>query len=410
MPGRSTLLGVDEALALILADVTPVGTETVTLDDAHHRTLREDVIATLSQPPFAASSMDGYAVCAKDVVAAPVELKVTGEAAAGHPYDKPLSAGEAVRIFTGAPLPENADAIVIQEDVDRDGNVIKISDAVGAGTYVRPAGGDFKEGQTLLAAGRQLSSRDLMLSAANGVTDIAVSRAPRVGILATGDEVVHPGAVRTKGQIFSSVPAGLTPLIRAFGGAPVLLGIAPDNRKDLDAALERASDCDIVVTIGGASVGDHDLVHDALKAYGVDLAFWKIAMRPGKPLMSGKRRVDERTQHFIGLPGNPVSGMICGRIFIVPLIAAMLGRTHAPLTPDTMAFPLAEPLSQNGVRRHYMRAQYVDRDGTRMVAAMANQDSSLMSLLAEADCLIVRRRGEKAAAIGDMVDILPLDF
>lgn len=410
MAERPTLLGVDDALTGILDGVAPLDVETVTLHDAHRRTLRELVTATLAQPPFAASSMDGYAVCARDVASVPTRLRVVGEAAAGHPFDSQLTPGEAVRIFTGAPLPDGTDAIVIQEDVTRDGDTISVAAAIEPGTYVRPAGGDFKSGTTLFAPGHVLTSRDLMLMAANGLTDACVGKRPRIGILATGDEIVSPGAPRREGQIFSSVPAGLCALVETFGGTPVPLGIAPDDPAALSEHLRRADDCDVLVTIGGASVGDHDLVHGALGELGVDLAFWKIAMRPGKPLMYGRRTIGTHTQHVLGLPGNPVSGMVCGRIFLVPLMRGLLGTPGVNSTDDLVSMPLAAPLPQNGVRRHYMRARYVMHDGQRTVEPVESQDSSLMRLLAEADCLIVRRRGEKAASTGERVDVLPLDF
>ncbi|MGI9408267.1 MAG: molybdopterin molybdotransferase MoeA, partial [Hyphomicrobiaceae bacterium] len=374
------------------------------------RTLAADVIASRDQPPFAASAMDGYAVRASDLTAAEAELRVVGEAAAGHPFPQNLRPGEAVRIFTGAPVPSGSDAIVIQEDAVRQDENVIVQAIPEPNAHVRPKGGDFTKGSCLLRRGHCLTSRDIMLAAANGETSLEVSVRPRVGVLATGDEVVLPGTPLGEGQIYSSVPAGLAPLIVKFGGEAKRLGIAGDDVVTLTAMLDASADCDVLVTIGGASVGDHDLVHRALEGLGVDLAFWKVAMRPGKPLMYGRRKIGDRTQHILGLPGNPVSGMICGRVFLVPLLDALLCREEEMEQARALMLPLAAPLPQNGARRHYMRGRYVFENGTREVVAVESQDSSLMHLLAQSDCLIVRRRGARAAAAGELVDVLPLDF
>ncbi|MEL7542498.1 MAG: molybdopterin molybdotransferase MoeA [Pseudomonadota bacterium] len=274
---------------------------------------------------------------------------------------------------------------------------------------MRPAGGDFSAGQTLVEAGTVMTARDVLLGATAGHGRCTVVRAPKVGILATGDELVAPGNALAAGQIFSSVPAGLAALVTAFGGIPVPLGIAQDTPDALAAGLANAEACEVLMTIGGASVGDHDLVHAALRDWGVDLNFWKIAMRPGKPLMYGRRLSSAGEQHVIGLPGNPVSGMVCARIFVAPLLAALLGRSRESL--QSQYLPLAASRPANGPRRHYMRARIeVSGTGVRQVRALARQDSSLTSVLAAANALIDTPADAPETEGGAMVEVLPLDF
>ena len=306
-----------------------------------------------------------------------------------------------VRIFTGAPVPPGADHIVIQENVTASDGVAEIGE-INHESFIRPRGFDFAEGQVLLKAGRRLTARDLLLAAQMNHPALPVRQAPKVAILASGDELVPPGETPQAGQIISSIPAGLAAMLRKAGGEPLALGIAEDTLESLDARIAAASEADILVTIGGASVGDHDLVRKALETAGYDIAFHKIAMRPGKPLMSGARG----RQRVIGLPGNPVSAMICGLIFLIPLVSAFLGEDRPALSEEP--YPLAAPLAKNGPRQHYMRARFIPRYGGVEVEALPLQDSSLTSVLAAADCLIVRPPFAPAAETGDPVGVLPL--
>ncbi len=399
------LLSVEEALQRILAKATPVIAETVALRGLAGRVLAANVKARLTHPPFNASAMDGYAVRAADVAALPATLTLIGESAAGHGFGGKLGLGQAVRIFTGAPVPEGADAIVIQENVEAEGTRVRVVDGTPDPAHIRKRGGDFHEGEAVLKAGRRMTSRDVLLAAAMGHAELSCARRPTVAILATGNELVQPGETLRADQIISSNPYGLAAMLEAFGAEPHLLGIARDTMQSLAEKLAAAADADVIITIGGASVGDHDLVIPALKAAGMTLDFWKIAMRPGKPMIFGHRD----HQIILGVPGNPVSSMICTRVFAVPLITRMLGR------PDQIAHPvpvtLAEPLGVNGPRAHYMRAHHViDAEGQACVRSIASQDSSLISPLAAADCLIVRAPNAEALPAGAAVDTLPLDF
>lgn len=399
------LLPVDEALARILDGVTPLGSESVGLLAAADRVLGEDVTARLTQPPFDASAMDGYAVRAADVAMVPAELRVIGESNAGGPFDGTVGAGEAARIFTGGSVPRGADAVVIQENTDRKGDTLSVREATKAGAHIRKAGGDFRQGDVLLRAGRLLDASAITLAAAGGHAQLKVRRAPRIAILATGDELVEPGTQLGPGQIVSSNPYGLAALVTRFGAQPKLLGIAADTREDLEAKLATATDADVLVTIGGASVGDRDLVKPALEARGMALDFWKVAVRPGKPMLFG-RLGDMRV---LGLPGNPLSCLIAARIFLVPLIFRMLGRTDAPL-PESMAL-LAHDMEANGPRQHYMRGTLASGgSGLPRVTALTSQDAAHMSALAAADVLIVRPPNAPATRAGELVLVLPLDF
>jgi molybdopterin molybdotransferase len=398
-------LSVEEAIAHILNGVIPLDSEQSHLIDAHGRILASDVAARLTQPPFAASAMDGYAVRLADITTLPATLAVVGEAAAGSGYQATLNPGEAVRILTGAPVPPGCNAIVIQENANRAGPVLTIREGCPDPAHIRPKGGDFTSGQILLHAGRTLDARALTLAAASGHALLSVRRRPRVAILATGDELVPPGTLPGPDQIVSSNPIGLAALVRAFGGEPILLGIAPDNLADIVDHLERASNADIIVTTGGASVGDHDLVGPAFEQLGVKLDFWKLAMRPGKPMLFGRLG----RQRLLGLPGNPVSALITARVFLSPLIDALLGKPTSQNKPQ-MAL-LSAALEANGPRQHYMRAVFNDGSGnTPTVAPVSNQDSSLLVPLAEANALIVRPPHAPASQKGTSVPVIRIDF
>jgi molybdopterin molybdotransferase len=399
------LLSVEEALQHILEGVTPTAPESVAIEQAHGRVLAQPLQALVTQPPFNSSAMDGYAVRIADVAHLPATLAVIGEAAAGHPFAGTVDKGQAVRIFTGAPVPEGADAIVIQENTTRDGPSVVVREGAVEMGHIRTRGFDFREGDTLLAAGRRLGPREISLAAAMGHGRVAVRRPPTVAILSTGDELVTPGSPLGPGQITASNHLGIAALVEAAGGAPRQLGIARDTRADLASHFARAEDADVIVTSGGASVGDHDLVGPVLQDRGMTLAFWNIAMRPGKPVMFGRLG---RTR-VLGLPGNPVSSLICTRIFLLPLVRALLGQPARSET--TIQAHLSVPLEANGPRQHYMRAvSKPSPDGHLLVAPVRSQDSSLLAPLVEADCLLIRLPRAPAAPAGSLVSILPLGF
>jgi molybdopterin molybdotransferase len=397
------LLSVAEALARVTQGLEPLGAESVALDSANGRVLAEDLAALLTQPPFDASAMDGYAARAEDVAVLPATLRLIGISAAGAGFDGKVGQGETVRIFTGAPVPEGADTIVIQEYAEKTNGVV-IAKAAEPGRYVRPRGQDFKQGEVLLAAGTRLGPRELMLAAAMNHAELPVRRKPKVAILATGDEVVPPGSELGKDQIVSSVPIGLATLVARAGGEPMSLGIAKDDPKSLVTLARAGSAADILVTAGGASVGERDLVASALKTEGLEIDFWKIAMRPGMPLLYGRLG----SQRVLSLPGNPVSALITAHVFLVPMLAAMLGlATAARPLPEAV---LGEALEANGERQHYMRAISEWReDGRRVVHPLPSQDSSLVAELARADCLIVRAPDAPALPSGARVGIIPLN-
>ena len=401
-------LTVDEALARVLGGVTafgPADCETIPIETALGRILGAPLATRDWQPPFDASAMDGWALRAADVATLPARLAIIGESAAGHPFGGSLAAGQAVRIFTGAPVPPGADAIVIQENARRDGDHVVVAEGQIDPDYIRTRGMDYGPGTRIAAPGDRLTPRLITLAAATGAAEVTVRRKPKVAVLATGDELAAPGTAQLgPGQIRASNHIGIAALVEATGGAPRILGIARDTRHSLDAHIAAAADADILVTIGGASVGDHDLVAPALQARGMDLDFWKIAMRPGKPLMFG-RLADQRV---VGVPGNPVSSLVCARLFLVPLIRALLGLEPEPHRVTQAR--VATPLAANGLRAHYMRA-ITDRDADGLtVTPVASQDSSLLTPLAQADCLLVRPIGAPACPVGARVPILMLDF
>ncbi len=390
------MITVEEALTHLFALVAPLETEHVDLNAASGRVLSKDVTARRDQPPFAASAMDGYAVPTGDATPG-ATLTVIGEAAAGHSYAGHIGPGQAARIFTGAPLPEGADWVVIQEDVTRSGNTITLSDRLETKSHVRPAGADFKTGDKITAP-RLLSPSDIALLAAMNIPKVPVTRKPVVAIIATGDELVQPGEEPGPDQIIASNSHGLAALVAENGAAARLLPIAHDNAPALRLAFDLASDADLIVTIGGASVGDHDLVGEIAQDQGMERAFYKIAMRPGKPLMAG--RMGPAT--MIGLPGNPVSAMVCGHVFLLPVIRKMLGLPAAPAPRQTAK--LAGNISVNGPREHYMRAR-LDADG---VTVFDRQDSSLLTVLSDANCLVVRPVNDGPRHAGQDVEIIHL--
>ncbi len=390
------MISVDEALQRVFALARLMETETVPLAEAAGRVLVEPVISRRDQPPFPASAMDGYAVRDADVTT-DAELIVIGEAAAGHGFGGEIGPGQCVRIFTGAPVPEGADRIVIQEDVTRDGDRIRIGENLDSKHYVRPAGFDFKAGDQI-AAPRRLGPTDLALMAAMNVAEARVYRRPVVALIATGDELVMPGETPSPDQIIASNSFGLKALLESAGAEVRLLPIARDTEASLRQAFALADGADLIVTIGGASVGDHDLVAPVADALGMERAFYKIAMRPGKPLMAGRMGASA----MIGLPGNPVSSMVCGMILIFPLLRAMTGFGQHALRRHSAT--LRRDIAQNGPREHYMRAVFTS-DG---IAPLDRQDSSLLSVLAQANALLVRPVGDGPRHTGEIVEYIPL--
>jgi len=397
------MISVEEALMRLLEPLRPLAAEQVALADAFGRVLAEPVIARRTQPPVALSAMDGYAVRAADVARVPARLRVVGAVPAGQSYDRPLGAGEAVRIFTGAPLPTGADAIVIQEDTDRDGDIVVVREGAPSGRYVRPAGLDFVAGVPGIPARRCLTARDIGLAAGMDRPWLMVHRQPRVAILSTGDEIVMPGDPVGPNQIVSSNSLALGAFVGACGGVPLQLGIAADTPESVRRAAEGARGADLLVTTGGASVGEHDLVKDALGAAGLELDFWQIAMRPGKPLMVGRYR----DVPMVGLPGNPVSSLVCALIFLKPTIDRLSGLD--PVADPPVTARLAVPLAANDRRQDYLRATLARAaDGELEAKPFEKQDSSMMSLLARSDCLVVRPPLAPPAKAGERVTIIPL--
>ena len=399
------LMPVADALSAVLAGAEPLAEEMVALDRAHHRVLARDVAALRTQPPQAMSAMDGYAVRSADADRVAARFKVIGEVAAGRPFDKRIGAGEAVRIFTGGVIPEGADAVIIQEDTVVEGGGITITEAAVAGRHIRPAGIDFCKGDILLAGGIRLSDRDLSLAAGMNYPEIAVRRRPKVAILATGDELVMPGATPGPGQIVYSNGYALRALARDEGAETIDLGIAADTLEATKLGIRRARDvgADILITTGGASVGDHDLVKQSLEAEGVTMAFWRIAMRPGKPMMHG--RLD--AMRVIGLPGNPVSSYVCGFLFLAPLIRKLSGRADIHHVRESAL--LGRDLDANDLREDYLRARLeVRADGALIATPVNHQDSSLLGNLAAARALVIRPPFAPEAAAGSACDILRL--
>ena len=396
------MLSVNEARGRIVAAMTLLPASDVGIAEAFGRVLAADVTARRTQPPHAVSAMDGYAVKAADIATLPTVLKLVGYAPAGAAYDGALQPGEAVRIFTGAPVPDGADTVVIQEDTDLDSDAVTIKDGA-PGLHIRPAGLDFSEGDCLLSNGRIVTARDAGLLAAMNRPWVKVRRKPRVAILSTGDEIVMPGDPVGPNQIVSANSIGLAATVRLFGGEPVLLGIAPDDRDGLASMAAGARGMDLLLTTGGASVGDHDLIQEVLGDAGLELDFWKIAMRPGKPLIFG----DFNGTPMLGLPGNPVSSMVCALLFLRPAMQALLGITDQQTHMEEAI--LGASLGQNGSREDYVRAALAqDEAGRRRVTPFPVQDSSMMVPLSQSDCFIVRPPNSPPMVIDETVTILPM--
>ncbi len=391
------MISVEEAVARVTAAFSPIGTETIALSDAHNRVLASDVHAKLSQPPFPVSSMDGYAIRAED---APGALPIIGESQAGKPFAGTLNAHEAVRIFTGAVVPDGADAIIIQENAERDGANVVLKASAQTGRHIRVAGLDFKAGDVLAAKGKRLTARDLALIAAGDVPQVEVRRRPRIAFAATGDELSRPGEARKPGGIVASSVYGLSAMIASWGGEPIDLGLLHDTIEAF-ANLPQV-DADLIITLGGASVGDRDLVQRALEPLGLKVDFWKIAMRPGKPLIFGCLGKTP----FLGLPGNPVSTLVCALLFVRPAIAAMLGTSGEM---NVLRAKLATDLPANDARQDYIRARLVTRDGEHWAEPFAVQDSSMLGVLAASDALILRPPHAPAAHVGGPVTVTLLD-
>jgi molybdopterin molybdotransferase len=401
-----SLLPVEEALARLLAAAHPVSdVEEISLHEANGRILATDLVARLTQPPFNASAMDGYALRAADAAEVGSVLTVIGESAAGHAFAGTVGPGEAVRIFTGAPVPDGADSVLLQEDAEKlEGGRIRTSFAVSKGRHIRPRGQDFAEGDVALSQGLRLDFSHLTLAAAMNHGALPVFRRPRVAILATGDELVFPGTAPGPSQIIGSNTFGIAALARDNGAEVIDLGIVADNRDLLLQAIERAraSGVDILVTLGGASVGDHDLVQSTLLSAGMELDFWRIAMRPGKPLMVGRLGA----MQVLGLPGNPVSSLVCGLLFLEPLLCHLGHR----MPPRRMASAtLRNGMTANDKRQDYVRARLLaDGGDSPLVESFGKQDSSMMRIFSQSDCLIIRPPHAPAAEAGETVPVLLL--
>jgi molybdopterin molybdotransferase len=397
------MISVEEARERILASLHPTPGEVVALPDAWGRVTATPVIARLTQPPADVSAMDGYALRAAESTLGAV-LEVIGSAPAGHPFDSSVAAGQAVRIFTGSVVPAGADAILLQEDATATGTEVQVNEAVTAGRHIRRAGQDFAAGDAVIPAGRRITARDVGLAAAANHPWLTVHRRPRVAILATGDEIAMPGEPIPPGGIVSSNSHALAALVRATGGEPIVLPVARDTREAVAAVADAVHGVDMLVTTGGASVGDHDLVIEALKTRGLDLDFWQIAMRPGKPLLFGRLG----PVPVLGLPGNPVSAMVCAILFLLPALSRLSGLPSAP--PPVSQAIAGAALRANDHRADHLRAAVSTDPLGRIVATPFQvQDSALLRRLALADALILRPPHAPALAEGEEVPVIRLD-
>ena len=404
--GAPDLLPVGKARALVLANHGARGIERVPLVQALGRTLAEPLVALRTQPPFPASAMDGFAVRAADLSPLPAKLKVIGESAAGHGFDGSVAGGEAVRIFTGAPVPPGADAVLMQEDTTLDGDIVTAQRTIAVGRHIRTAGVDFSVGESLLPPGTRLGPIDIALAAAMGHAEAPVARKPRVAILATGDELVQPGETIGADQIVASNSFAVSTLVTQNGGEPIDLGIAGDDFAALEAGVlaARKAQADVLVTLGGASVGKHDLVRSALANEGMELSFWRIAMRPGKPLIHG--RLGDML--ILGLPGNPAASIVCSLLFLVPLVRALNGDPRAAEDPTEPAI-LGAPVLANGQREDYLRATLTQGEtGLPVAVPFVLQDSSLLRIFAQSQCLLVRAPYAPAAEAGESCRVIKL--
>ncbi len=398
------LLPVSKALEQLLDSAEILSSETVPIGEAAGRVLAEPVQALRTQPPFPASAMDGYAVRADDLKTIPTDLTVIGEAPAGHGFNGSVGSGEAVRIFTGAPVPDGADAILIQENAENAGtNRISAQTEVVEGQHVRRAGLDFAKGEDLAEPGRLLDAAMLSLAAAANHAELNVVRRPRVAILATGDELLPPGSEPGPDQIIASNSYGVAAIAAAAGAQTDDLGIVPDQKTAISSAISRALEAkaDVIVTLGGASVGDHDLVRDVMEEMGMTLDFWRIAMRPGKPLMVGRLK----GTHILGLPGNPVSSIVCSHLFLVPLLAKLGGRG---IQRDIRQATIMTSLHKNDEREDYIRAVVHNGDNGLEAHPFGKQDSSMLKVLAASNGLVIRPPHAPAIAAGELCDVLML--
>jgi len=401
-----SLISVEEALTRVLQPAKALGVETIAIDEAYGRTLAAALASKRTQPPFNASAMDGYAVRGADIATIGAALKVIGESAAGHRFTGTIGPMEAVRIFTGAPVPEGADTVLLQEHAKREGDTVTVEIAEGMGKHVRAIGLDFSVGSQLLSSGHRLNERSLALAAAMDHGSVAVFRRPRVAILATGDELVRPGEAARPDQIVASNHLTVAALVREAGGHPIQLGIAGDSFFALERGIIAAEseEADILVTLGGASVGDHDLVQSALTRRGMELGFWRIAMRPGKPLIHGSLG----QMSILGLPGNPVSSYVCAKLFLMPLIRALQGDPEAGRDPSEPAI-LGCAVRQNDKRQDYLRsALTLDPDGLPIATPYDLQDSSMIRVCTEAGALVIRKPNAAAQEAGSRCRILRL--
>lgn len=399
----SALLPVEDAISRLGGMISPLGVENISLAQANGRVLARDVVAQRTQPPFDNSAMDGYAVRAGDIATVPVTLQVIGEAPAGGTYEGYVGEGQAVRIFTGGPIPDGADAIVIQEDTTRDGASVEVLESSAAGRHIRRAGLDFNQGDVCLKAGERLTPYSIALAAAANVPTLTVYKQPKVAFFATGNELVLPGEIPGPNQIVSSNSAGIAAFIQAHGGIPIDLGIARDTLDSIKETASQAKDADLLLTLGGASVGDHDLVQQALVEIGLKVDFWKIAMRPGKPLMFG----EIKGQPFLGLPGNPVSALVCAILFLSAAMARLSGL--AAKHPAHINVLVEADLPKNGPRQDYIRARLRrDETGALLATPGTRQDSSMLSSMAASGGLIIRAPHAPALSAGATVPLLPL--
>ncbi|WP_038073350.1 gephyrin-like molybdotransferase Glp [Thioclava pacifica] len=394
------MLPVEDALEKVLALVEPLGTEVVPLRAAVGRVMAEPASARLTQPPFSASAMDGYWLDVADHLPG-AKLTVEGEAAAGRAYAGTPTPGQAVRIFTGAPVPGPNGVVVLQENVTREGDTITLPQELETHNNIRPEGQDFAQGESF-GPERPLTARDLGLLAAMNVSEVTVRRRPVVAIIATGDELVMPGEEPGPDQIICSNSFIIAALAERMGAEARMLPIARDDRDSLRTVFELAKGADLVVTSGGASVGAHDLVGDVAEELGLERRFWKIAMRPGKPLMAGRMG----GAAMLGLPGNPVSATVCAELFLRPMLRKLAG---LPPESRVQQAQLAVDTGPTGPRTHYMRARLKPGNPLPRVTPFDNQDSAMLSILSQADCLLIRPIGDGPRKAGETVDILPLD-